>query len=130
MSNEDDDEDYNIYEFNQQYRSFSGKTLLSLSEYFKKIKSELTKIIKDYKVKLNVNSVFESEKDANDECNVSIESTDTTDVDEILDQLIKKHNDFTNYLKNIGFVPKGIESIIYNFTEVIIRNTFVETPRC
>ena len=33
---EDDKEDYNIYEINQQYQSFSNKTLLPLDEYFKK----------------------------------------------------------------------------------------------
>ena len=45
------------------------------------MKSDLTKMIKDYKVKLNVSSVFESKKGSNDECNVFIESKDTTDID-------------------------------------------------
>ena len=31
---EDDEEDYNIYKINQQYQSFSNKTLLPLDEYF------------------------------------------------------------------------------------------------
>ena len=33
----DDEEDYNIYEINQQYQSFSNKSLLALDEYFKKL---------------------------------------------------------------------------------------------
>ena len=81
------------------------------------------------KVKLNVNCAFESKKDSNDECNVFIESRNTTDIDEILDQLIKNYDDLTNSLKDIGFVPIGNQSITYNFTEVIIMNTFVETPK-
>ena len=31
---EEDEENYNIYEINQQYQSFSNKTLLPLDEYF------------------------------------------------------------------------------------------------
>ena len=34
---EDDEENYNIYEINQQYQSFSNKTLLPLDEYLKKL---------------------------------------------------------------------------------------------
>ena len=108
---------------------FLVRFLLPLYKYLEKIRSDLTKMIKNYKVKLNVNSVFKSKKNSNDECNVFIESKDTTDIDEIFDQFIKKHDDLTNSFKDIGFVSKGIESIIYNFTEVIIMNTFVETPK-
>ena len=56
-----------------------------------------------------------------------IESEGTTDIDEILDQLINKHKEFIEPLKDTGFVPKGPESIIYNFTEIIAMNTFVKT---
>ena len=53
----------------------------------------------------------------------------TTDIDEIFDQLIKKHNDLVKSLKNIDLISEGIESITYNFTEIIKINTFVESPR-
>ena len=33
---EDDEQNYNIYETNQQYQSFSNKALLPLDEYLKK----------------------------------------------------------------------------------------------
>ena len=63
-------------------------------------------ITKNCKVKL-VNYVFEFKKNPNDECNVFIESEGTTDIDEIFDQLIKKHKEFIEPLKDTGFVPKG-----------------------
>ena len=59
---EDDYEDYNSYKFNQQYQSFSGKILLPLNKYLEKIRSELTKLIKNYKVKINISFVFQSKK--------------------------------------------------------------------
>ena len=39
----DDDEDYNIYKINQQYQSFSNKTLLPLDEYLERIRLGLIK---------------------------------------------------------------------------------------
>ena len=78
---------------------------------------------KNYEAELNVNLVFGSKTSLNDECNVFIK-TNSADIDEIFDQLIKKHED----LKNIGFVLKGVESITYSFTKIIIKNTFIESP--
>ena len=52
----------------------------------------------------------------------------STDIDVIFDELIKKHHDLTESLKIIDLIPAGIESIIYNFTEIIISNTFIESP--
>ena len=42
---EDDEEGYNIFEINQQYQSFSNKTLLPLDEYLKKIRPGLINLI-------------------------------------------------------------------------------------
>ena len=121
---EKDDEDYNIYKTNQQYQSFSNKTLLPLHKYLEKIRPELIKLmIKNHEVELNVNLVFRSKINSNDECNVFIK-TKSADIDEIFDQLIKKHED----LKNINFLLKGVESITYIFTKIIIENTFIESP--
>ena len=78
---------------------------------------------KNYEAELNVNLVFGSKTSLNDECNVFIK-TNSADIDEIFDQLIKKHED----LKNIGIVLKGVESITYSFTKIIIKNTFIESP--
>ena len=61
---------------------------------------------KNYEAELNVKLVFGSKTSLNDECNVFIK-TNSADIDEIFDQLIKKHED----LKNFGFVLKGFESI-------------------
>ena len=51
-----------------------------------------------------------------------------SDIDEIFDQLNKKHED----LKNINFLLKGVESIAVNYTysfiKIITKYTFVETP--
>ena len=52
----------------------------------------------------------------------------STDIDVIFDELIKKHHDLTESLKIIDLIPEGIESIIYNFTEIIMSNTFIESP--
>ena len=121
---EDDDEDYNICKINQQCQSFSGKTLLSLDEYLEKIRPELIKLmIKNCEAELNVNLVFGSKNNPNDECNVFIK-TKSANVDEIFDQLIEKHED----LKNINFLLKGVESIAYSFIKIIIKSTFVESP--
>ena len=85
-----DDEDYNVYKLHQQYQSFSGKTLLPLNEYLKRIRSKLTKLItKNCEVKLSVNFVFGFLKKPNDEYNVFIESNNAINIDEIFDQLIK-----------------------------------------
>ena len=93
---ESDNEDYNLYKLNQQYQSFSGKTLLPLNEYLKRIRLELTELItKNCKVRLSINCIFEFKKNPNNECNVFIESDNTTDIDEIFGQLIKKHKKLT-----------------------------------
>ena len=114
---EDDDEDYNIYKSNQQYQSFSGKNLLPLDEYLENIRPELIKLmIKNYEAELNVNLVFGSKNDPNDECNIFIK-TKSANVDEIFVQLIEKHKD----LKNINFLLKGGESITYSFIKIIIK---------
>ena len=57
-----------------------------------------------------------------------IESEDTTDIDKIFNQLIKKHEELIESLENIKFLSKGIESITYIFNKIIITNTFVESP--
>ena len=62
-------------------------------------------MIKNYEVELNVNLVFRSKTNSNDECNMFIKAK-SADIDQILDQLIKKHED----LKNINSVLKGVES--------------------
>ena len=41
----------------------------------------------------------------------------STDIDEIFKQLIEKHED----LKNINFLLKGVESVTYSFTKIIIN---------
>ena len=41
----------------------------------------------------------------------------STDIDEIFKQLIEKHED----LKNISFLLKGVESVTYSFTKIIIN---------
>ena len=67
---EDYEKDYNIYEINQQYQSFSNKTLLPLDEYLKKIRPGLINLItKNHEVELNVNLVFRSKTNPNNECN-------------------------------------------------------------
>ena len=86
----DDEEDYNIYEINQQCHSFSNKTLLPLDEYLKKIRPGLINLItKNHEVELNVNLVFRSKTNPNNECNIFITSK-SADIDEVFDQLIKK----------------------------------------
>ena len=103
---EDDEENYNIYEINQQYQSFSNKTLLPLDEYLKKIRSGLINLItKNHEVELTVNLVFRSKTNPNNECNIFITSK-SADIDEALDQLIERHED----LKDINFLLKGVES--------------------
>ena len=121
---EDDEEDYNIYEINKQYQSFSNKTLLPLGEYLKKNRPGLINLItKSHEVELNVNLVFRSKTNPNNECNIFITSK-SADIDEALDQLVKKHED----LKGINFLLKGVESIIYSFTKIIVKNIFIESP--
>ena len=127
MFNDDDDEDYKSYLTNyQQYQSFSGKTLLPLNEYLEKVRPELIKMSKNCNI--SVNAVFRSIRNPNDIINLQIKSEKTTDIDEIFDQLIKKHHDLTESLKNVDLIPGDIESITYNFTEIIISNTFIESP--
>ena len=89
----------------------------------------MIKIIKNCKINLNVDAVFKSTKNFNDKRTIQIRNKDTTDIDEIFDELIKKHHDLTESLKNTDLIPEGIESIIYNFTEVAVSETFIETPQ-
>ena len=120
----DDAEDYNINEINQQYQSFSNKTLLPLDEYLKKIRPGLINLItKNHEVELNFNLVIRSKTNPNNKYNIFITSK-SDDIDEVFDQLIKKHED----LKNIKFFLKGVESITYSFTKTIVKNTFIESP--
>ena len=87
---EDDEEDYNIYEINQQYQSFSNKTLLPFDEYLKEISPGLLNLItKNHEVELNVNLAFRSKNNPNNECNIFITSK-SADIDEVFHQLIKK----------------------------------------
>ena len=119
----DDAEDYNINEINQQYQSFSNKTLLPLDEYLKKIRPGLINLItKNHEVELNFNLVITSKTNPNNKYNIFITSK-SDDIDEVFDQLIKKHED----LKNIKFFLKGVESITYSFTKTIVKNTFIES---
>ena len=110
---EDHNEDDSLYKINhQQYQSFSGKKLLSLNQYLEQIRPKLTELMtNDCKVKLNVNAVFRSKINLNDERNVFIESEDKTYMNEIFDQLIKKHEKLIGFLKEINFIPEGIELI-------------------
>ena len=78
---------------------------------------------KDHEVELNANLVFRSKTNPDNRCNIFITSI-SGDVDEVFDQLIKKHED----LKNINFFLKGVESITYSFTKIIVKNTFIESP--
>ena len=89
----------------------------------------MIKIIKNFKINLIINAVFKSKRNFNDKRFIQIQNKDTTDIDEILDELIKKCLDLTESLKIIDLIPEGIESIIYNFTEIIISNTFIESPQ-
>ena len=117
---EDEVENYSKYKINQQHQSFSGKTLLPLDEYLEKIRLQLIKLrTKHYEAELNVNLIFGSKTNSNDECNVFIK-TKSADIDEIFDQLIKKHE--------TRFLLKGGESITYSFIKTIIKNTFLESP--
>ena len=123
----DNDEDYNFYPTKyQQYQSFSSKILLTLDEYLERVRLDLIKMSKNCKLKLTVNTVFKSIRNSNDKRTLQIKST--ANIDEIFDQLIKKHHDLTESLKNVDLIPEGIESITYNFTEIIITDTFIESP--
>ena len=73
---------------------------------------------KDHEVELNVNFVLRSKTNPNNECNNFITSK-SADIDEVFDQLIKKHED----LNNINFLLKGVD----NFTKIIMKNTFIES---
>ena len=74
-----------------------------------------------------MNVVFRQEKfkKSNDNINVYIKSKNTTDIDEIFNQLIEKHEELSESLKHLDFISEGIESIIYNF---VITNTFINPP--
>ena len=116
--------DCNLYLINcQQYQAFPDKALLTLNEYFERTRPELTRLVsKACKVKLVVNFVFRSIKNFNDKRNIHIKIKNTTNIGEIFNQLIKKHENLYKSLKEIGLVSESIESITYNFTE-IIKNT-------
>ena len=89
----------------------------------------MTKLInEDCKVKLIVNVVFKSTKNHNDKRNLCVKSKNTTDIDEIFSQSIKKHKQLIESLKSIDLIPEGIESIVYNFTEVVRIETYTEPP--
>ena len=108
---------------------FSDNTLLTLDEYLQRIRSELIRLMNEgCKVKLTVDAVYRLKKDPNDKRTLHIKSKNTTDIDEIFSQLIKKHEELSKSLKNIDLASEGIESITYNFTEIIKMNTFVESP--
>ena len=85
--------------------------------------SELIKMSKNCNI--SADAVF---RNPNDIITLQIKSENSTDIDEIFSQLIKKHETHSESLKDINFKPEGIESIIYNFTETIISNTFIESP--
>ena len=116
--------DYDLYPIdNQQYQSFSDKILLPFNEYLEKSRPKLIEIMTEYcKIKLDVIVVFRSEKlkKPNDKRNISIKSKNTTDIDDIFSQLIKKHEELSESLRDVGLISEGIKSIIYNFT---ITNT-------
>ena len=118
-------ENYKIYMINQQYQSFSTSILLPLDEYLEKIRPGLIYLmIKNHEVELNASLVFFlSKANPNNDCNIFITSK-SANIDEALDLLIKKHED----LKDINFLLKGVESITYSFTKIIVKNTFVESP--
>ena len=78
---------------------------------------------KDHEVEFSVNFVFGSKNNPDNECNIFITSK-SADIDEAIDQLIKKHED----LKDINFLSKGVDSITCSFTKVIVKNTFIESP--
>ena len=79
---ENNEEDYNLYLINnQQCQSFSDKTLLKLDKYLEKIRLNLTKLINDCKVNLNVNAVFRSIKNPNDKRTLYIKIKETADID-------------------------------------------------
>ena len=123
----DNDEDYNLYPTKyQQYQSFSSKILLTLDEYLERVRLDLIKMSKNCKLKLTVNTVFKSIRNSNDKRTLQIKSS--ANINEIFDQLIKKHHDLTESLKNVDLIPEGIESITYNFTKIIITDTFIESP--
>ena len=77
----------------------------------------------NYEVELSVNFVLGSKINPNNAYNIFIKAK-SADIDEVFDQLIKKHED----LKNINFVLKGVESMTYNFRKIIITNIFIESP--
>ena len=80
-------------------------------------------MIKNHEAELNVSLVLGSKTNPNDECNMFIK-TRSADIDEVFNQLIKKQET----LEKTSFLIKGVESITYSFTKIIIKNTFVESP--
>ena len=123
---DDNDEDYDSYSINnKKYQSFCGKNLLPFCDSLEKIKPNLIKLMRDCcKVRLNVNVVFRQErlKKSKDKIIVYIKSKNTTDIDEIFNQLIEKHEELSESFKHLNFIPEGIDSIIYKLT---VTNTFI-----
>ena len=130
---DDNDEDYDLYSTsNKQYQSFSDKNLLPFDEYLERIRPKLTELMTKYcKVRLNANVIFRLErfKKSNDQRSIYIKSKNTTDIDEIFDQLIEKHEELSESLKNIDLISEGIESLTYNLSEFTVTNAFIETPQ-
>ena len=125
----DNNEYYDLRSINnKQYQSFSDRNLLPFYEYLERIRLKLIKFMSNScKAKFDVNVVFKSEtlKKSNNKINIHIKSKNTTDINEMLTQLIEKHEKISEYLKDIDFISEGIYSIVYNF---ITTNTFVEFP--
>ena len=126
---DDNDKDYDLYPVNNnQYQSFSDKNLLPFNEYLETVRPKLAELMtNDYKFTLNMNVIFSQErlKNSSDKRRIYIKSKNTTDIDEVLSQLTKKHKELSESLKNINLISEGVESATYNFTVI---NTFIETP--
>ena len=98
---DDNDENYDLHLVNnKQYQSFSGKIVLPFNEYLEKIRPKLTELMSDCcKVNLNVGVIFRPEKlrKSSHKRIAYINSKNTTDIDEIFDQLIEKHENCPNF---------------------------------
>ena len=107
---------YNLYPINnQQYQSYSDKTLLKFDEYLEKIRPELTRLMINCKVNLNVNFVFKSIRNFNDKRTLCIKAKNPTDIDDVTNELIKKHEELTKLSADINLISEGIKSITYNY---------------
>ena len=103
------DEDYDLYPIkDQQYQSFSGKILLPRDEYLEKNRPELIKIIRNWEINLLVTFFFKSTKNFNDKRTRRAENKNLPNIDEILDELIKKYYDSTKSLKILTLYQKEL----------------------